>query len=186
MQQTTTQIHHLQDPHVLQLLVWHHTQCNTWAWTSITITSTQSAGNLSHSHNHHIHTSSRHIRVSGSIIKQTTTRTHHDRFHIHMHRTRHTTTPPFSIVWQRMEKRHQNHSISSNKQIPRSPLNLSNVFACKAFVIISASCYSVATCSSVTTFSSTKSLLKWWRMSIRLVLMCWMEFLEILIALRLS
>lgn len=49
------------------------------------------------------------------------------------------------------------------------------------------SCFSVATiCSRVTILSSTRSLMKWWRMSICFFLLCWMRFLDILIAFRLS
>ena len=51
---------------------------------------------------------------------------------------------------------------------------------------MSASCSSVATCYSLIVFSSTRSLIKWCLMSICLVLLCWIGFLEMLIVLRLS
>jgi len=51
---------------------------------------------------------------------------------------------------------------------------------------MSSSCSSVSTCSSVTTFSSTRTLMKWCQMSMCFVLLCWIGFLEILIAFRLS
>ncbi|KEH27959.1 transmembrane protein, putative [Medicago truncatula] len=51
---------------------------------------------------------------------------------------------------------------------------------------MSVSCSSVSTCSSVTTFSSTRSLMKWCQISMCFNLLCWIGFLEMLIALRLS
>jgi len=49
---------------------------------------------------------------------------------------------------------------SSCKQMPNLLLNLSNCLISKVFVKMSASCSSVVTCSRVTTFSSTRSLIK--------------------------
>jgi len=75
---------------------------------------------------------------------------------------------------------------SSCRQIPNFPLSFSNCLASKALVKMSSNCSSVSTCLSVTTFSSTRSLMKWCRMSMWFVLLCWIGFFEILIALRLS
>ena len=75
---------------------------------------------------------------------------------------------------------------SSCWQIPNLPLKFSNWFASRALVKMSASCSSVATCSNLIVFSSTRSLIKWCLMSICLVLLCWMGFLEMLSVLRLS
>ena len=70
--------------------------------------------------------------------------------------------------------------------IPRSPLSFSNWFASKALMKISASCFLVAICSRVITLSSTRSLIKWWQMLMCLVLLCWIGYFKILIALTLS
>ena len=51
---------------------------------------------------------------------------------------------------------------------------------------MSTNCLSVRTCSRVIFFSSTRSLMKWCWMLIYLVLQCWIGFLEILMALKLS
>ena len=73
---------------------------------------------------------------------------------------------------------------SSWTQIPSLLLNFSNSLTSKAFVKMSASCASVVTCSRVTTLSSTRSLMKWCRMSICFVLLCFIGFFEMLIALK--
>ena len=75
---------------------------------------------------------------------------------------------------------------SSCKQMPSLLLNLSNCLTSKDFVKMSASCSSVVTCSRVTTFSSTRSLIKWCRMSICFALLCCIGFFEMLMALKLS
>jgi len=49
---------------------------------------------------------------------------------------------------------------SSCRQIPNLPLRFSNYLASKALVKMSVSCSFVSPCSSVTTFSSTRSLMK--------------------------
>ena len=61
---------------------------------------------------------------------------------------------------------------SSYKHIPNLLLRFSNWFASRAFVKMSASCNSMATCYNVITFSSTRSLMKWCLMLICLVLLC--------------
>jgi len=73
----------------------------------------------------------------------------------------------------------------SYKQIPKDPLKFSNWTKSETFVKISARCCSVAIYSWFITLSSTCSLMKWWWMSIWLVLICWMRFLKILLALKL-
>ena len=74
----------------------------------------------------------------------------------------------------------------STRHIPIDLLRVLNRVASKGLVNKSASWSLVPTCSSTMHLFSTSSLMKWWRMSICLVLECWTGFLEILIALMLS
>jgi hypothetical protein len=60
--------------------------------------------------------------------------------------------------WQR-----SNCYNSSCKQMPNLLLNFSNCLTSRVFVKMSANCSSVDTCSRVTIFSSTRSLIKWCR-----------------------
>ena len=65
-------------------------------------------------------------------------------------------------------------------------LDFQNRFVSNAFVKMSAICLSVLIYSRTIFFSSTNSLIKWCRISICLVLLCWTGFLKMLIALMLS
>ena len=68
----------------------------------------------------------------------------------------------------------------------RDFLRNSNLRESKSLVKISTNCYLVGTNSREMTLSSTKSLMKWWRISMCLVWEWRTWFLEILIALELS
>lgn len=73
----------------------------------------------------------------------------------------------------------------SHMHTPSSLLKFSKWTISTSLVNMSANCWSVAMCSRLTTSSSTRSLIKWWWMSICLVLLCWKGFFKIFMALML-